>query len=137
MTNNGACSSSDGASHPTRVRGLKCTIQNITVTNIQSHPTWVRGLKSRSETRWTETLKSHPTRVRELKLCTILPYFISLYVAALPCSAKIETIGYVISKETAPLVEAVFLLSFGCLPSDRQTDLFELGTHKLEKKKYS
>ena len=37
------------ASHPTRVRGLKSTIDTKKVEETVSHPTRVRGLKSRSQ----------------------------------------------------------------------------------------
>ena len=79
------------ASHPTRVRGLKCGAGMLQPTRIGvaphpgawieiapfdspylpnvSHPTRVRGLKLLYHVFSKDLVRSHPTRVRGLKLC--------------------------------------------------------------------
>ena len=54
-------------SHPSRVRGLKLTIMNMTDNTIWSHPSRVRGLKLLPYLAATWPNMSHPSRVRGLK----------------------------------------------------------------------
>ena len=55
-------------SHPTWVRGLKHTLEDVCVKRKLSHPTWVRGLKLAAYSLRSMRALSHPTWVRGLKL---------------------------------------------------------------------
>ena len=55
-------------SHPSRVRGLKCTVaRTLSLSARSSHPSRVRGLKLVLGIPGMAKVKSHPSRVRGLK----------------------------------------------------------------------
>ena len=56
-----------GASHPSRVRGLKYFRSTRTCAGLPSHPSRVRGLKFKISARFSRCMPSHPSRVRGLK----------------------------------------------------------------------